>query len=349
MEISSETINKASSSRFARLSVDSRQGGEEVVVCKKSFFAWAVHAVRYRFSSNYRKSERALRTRILEGLLDQSPGNTPYPDTFYDDRRGFNDHLITRLGVSNSGSGENSTAVLQGEIRADESGATPGNNQVRSAPDVKTRKVAGGKQKWPKGEGACGAFWEKQGSGIARDGCKNIFKFKCREQPAEFPNVRSEKQLCAKVSDEISGKFNKDGERSVPSHVNSALAYILFTTPEDEQKNLFTNSLIGGSDYPDWGLEDNEREGNYAYCRLPNDRLYVCVNGLLDRNFKPGKSKEQILKGLERDRGNAENIADKDIFAPNSEKAITKLSEEEFNFCVDAMKNFANAYFKTSS
>ncbi len=347
MKISGETIDRASSSRFARLSVNDDQGSQEVVVCKKSFFSWAVHAIRYRFSSNYREREHRLRASILVGLCEQSSTGGEYPDAFYGDRRGFNTHLITRLNESDSA--ENFTAGSQGEIRAAEAGATPGNNQVQPGPAVKAKKIARRKQKWSGKEGV-ESFWEKQGSTIVRDGYKEVFRFECLGKYAGCADVRDEKRLCAKVSGEIAEKFNKDG--GVTSQVNSVLGYVLFTTPKGEQKQLFTEpAFIPSEDYIDWGLADTHEtpDRHYAFCRLPNERLYGAVNGLLDRHFKAGQSKEKILKGLQQEHDKAGDLTFGDSFRSRGIPPSQPLSKEEFRFCVDAMEKFANAYFDANS
>ncbi len=358
MKISGETISSASSSRFARLSVNKDQENQEVVVCKKSFFSWAVHAMRYRFSSNYREKEHALRTSILGGLREQGsntaatlndPGDAPGDDLF-GNRREFNAYLIKCLN-RNSGPAENSTTVLQGEIRVAEDGATPVNSQVQPASAVKAKKIASSKQKWPGAEGV-ESFWKERGPAIAKDGYKHTFQFMSYGSgtPAECADVQDEKKLCAKSSAEIAKTINQDVS-TVPSHVNCVLGYVLFTTPRGKHESLFfKNKLVVKKDYSDWGLVGGARVGTYAFCRQPNVRLSALVNGLLDRHFQAGRSKEQILKGLQGERDKAENPTDRNSFRNQyAPLYVGKTSEEDFKFCVDAMEKFANAYFDANS
>ncbi len=351
MKISGETISSASSSRFARLSVNKDQENQEVVVCKKSFFSWAVHAMRYRFSSNYREKEHALRTSILGGLREQGsntaatlndPGDAPGDDLF-GNRREFNAYLIKCLN-RNSDPAENSTTVLQGEIRVAEDGATPVNSQVQPASAVKAKKIASSKQKWPGAEGV-ESFWNEQGPAIAKDGYKNAFQFgfnKCL--------VENEELLCTKVFGEIAKNLRMQGI-VVPNRVNCVLACVLFTKPEGTQMGLFTDSgYIDQKDLTAWGFSVDITKIYTTRCRLPNERLYGAVNGLLDRHFKAGQSKEKILKGLRQDRNKARNVVFRSSFQDTSRgPPSVLLTEEEFRFCLDAMENFANAYFDANS
>ncbi len=459
MEVAKETINSASSSRFARLSVDSRQGGEDVVVCKKSFFAWAVHAVRYRFSKRYRSREHKLRGKILMGLLIEHNsfnlrgGDCLPVDVPYGNRRGFNAYLIDHLNKGNDDSAEsftdssqsetlgaegvttpenygvqsapdgkgvsgaventsassqseilavegattpknygvqptpdgkgvsgaveentsassqseilaaegattpknygvqptpdgkgvsgaveeNTSASSQSEILAAEGATTPKNYGVQPTPEVKTKKVAGGKQSWPE-EDVYKSFWEEQGPDIARDGCGNVFQLEATGQ------LVNKEQLLLKVSVEIFFTLGKGG-RNVSNIENCALGHILFTTPRDEPKGLFRESApIKNEDYADWGFSNNsEKKSPPARCRLPIGKLYGAVRLLLERNFKAGSSKEEILEGLDQDRARAKEYD----FRVEFQDSVTGStpSEAQFIFCVDAMKNFANAYF----
>ncbi len=344
MEISREAIGRASSSRFARLSVSYDSQGNKMVVCKKSFFAWAVHCVRYRFSSNYRKDELELRESILEGLYKRStderttgfsnvPKNVPYGN-----RRGFNAYLIDHLNSGNDDSAESFTASTQGEIRPAEGDATP-KIGVQPTPEVKAKKVADGKQSWPGGDGVNESFRSKQWPDIVEDGWKNVFQFKGKEQPVE------KGQLFLKVTSEVSEALG-NRVRGVSSTENCALAHILFTTPRDEQKGLFREAEpIGSENYDAWGFShSNERVMSSARYRLPNGRLHGAVSALLQDNFKAGSSKTQILKKLDKVREQANEPLFRDRFRGQGISSAP-LSEEEFIFCVDAMKNFANAYF----
>ena len=420
MEVAKETINSASSSRFARLSVDSRQGGEDVVVCKKSFFAWAVHAVRYRFSKRYRSREHKLRGKILMGLLIEHNsfnlrgGDCLPVDVPYGNRRGFNAYLIDHLNKGNDDSAEsftdssqsetlgaegvttpenygvqsapdgkgvsgaventsassqseilavegattlknygvqptpdgkgvsgaveeNTSASSQSEILAAEGATTPKNYGVQPTPEVETKKVAGGKQNWPE-EDVYKYFWEEQGPDIARDGCGNVFQLEATGQ------LVNKEQLLLKVSVEIFFTLGKGG-RNVSNIENCALCHILFTTPRDEPKGLFRESApIKNEDYADWGFSNNsEKKSPPARCRLPIGKLYGAVRLLLERNFKAGSSKEEILEGLDQDRARAKEYD----FRVEFQDSVTGStpSEAQFIFCVDAMKNFANAYF----
>ncbi len=350
MEVSDKTIGSATSSRFARLSVKKDTGGQEVVVCKKSFFSWAVHAIRYRFSSNYREREHALRTSILVGLRGRGSntaatlddlGDAPNGDLF-GNRREFNAYLINHLGKSDSP--ENSTAGSQGEIRAAEDGATSGNSQVQPASAVKAKKIASSKQKWPGAEGV-ESFWNEQGPAIAKDGYENVFRVERGKCPVE-----DEKLLCVKVSDEIAKTINKGVVGTVQSHVNCALGYVLFTTPEGEQGGLFTDSdPIDRKNPAAWGLSDSKTGNLSSHCRLPNLKLYGAVNGLLNRHFQAGQSKKQILKGLRQERKKVGDPANRQLFKPWGVQGGQPISEAEFRFCVDAMEKFANAYFDANS
>ncbi len=354
MEISGETKVSASSSFFARLSLDQNPQGQKVVVCKKSFFSWAVHAIRYRFSSNYREREHTLRESILESLRGQGSGTTATlndpGDALLRNRRKFNAYLIAY--IDNSDSAENSTAGSQGEIRVAEDGATSGNSQVQPAPAVKAKKIAGKEQNWSGAEGV-ESFWKERGPTIARDGYKNAFQFMSfgAAAPAECADVQDDKQLCEKFSDEIAETINQDVGGTVPSHVNCALAYILFTTPRGKHESFFSkNNLVIEKEYPDWGFLGGARVGTHAFCRQPNVRLSALVNGLLDRHFQAGRSKEQILKGLQGERDKAENPTDRNSFRNQyAPLYVGKISEAEFRFCLDAMENFANAYFDANS
>ncbi len=354
MEVSGKIIDSASSSRFARLSVKKDQKSQEVVVCSKSFFSWAVHAIRYRFSSSYREREYQLRHNILAGLREQGSGgltagfgevpkNVPYGD-----RRGFNAYLIDHLG-RNSDSAENYTAGSQGEIRVLGDSVTPGNNMV-PASDMEAKEAAGKKQGWPMGEGVYNSSWIRRVSAIAKDGYENVFRFESlKGVPAEPVALRSETVQLIKVTHEISEKF--DAKSPVPSDVTCALSHILFTTPKGEQEGLFSHSdSIDHKDYGTWGFfDDSVGEGHCARCRLPNERLQGAVSGLFMRNFSPGQSKENILKGLDQDRKNAKNHTSRNSFQPWRVHRSRPLTEAEFRFCVDAMENFANAYFDANS
>ncbi len=359
MEVSGKTIGSASSSRFARLSVNKDAENQEVVVCKKSFFSWAVHAMRYRFSSSYREREHELRASILASLREQgsdttatlnapddAPGDAPLGN-----RREFNAYLIKYLNL-NSGSAENSTTVLQGEIRVLEGSVTPGNNKV-PALDVEAKEAAGKEQGWPRGGDVYFSFWKKkEGSDIVKNGHENVFRFESGgDGSAEPVALRSESLLRIKVTNEISKKFGDGGPSIYPSGVTCALGHILFTTPKGEQEGLFSHSArIGNRDYGAWGfLGDHMEEGHCAHCRLPNERLHGAVNGLFMQHFTPGQSKENILKGLNQDREKAGNPDHRGIFKPWSVRNSLPLTEAEFRFCLDAMENFANAYFDANS
>ncbi len=354
MEISSETIDRASSSRFARLSVGSNPQGTQVVVCSKSFFSWAVHAIRYRFSSSYRVKEQELRQDILANLYQKGSGGLTAgfgevpQDVPYGDRRGFNAYLIDHLG-RNSDSAENYTADPQGETRVLGDSATPGNNKV-PASDMEAKEAAGRKQSWPREVGVYNSFWRKQGSAIAKDGYENIFRFEgLGGESAESRTPGNGTLLFIKVTNEISEKFG--AKSSVPSDVTCALSHILFTTPKGEQEGLFSHSdRIDPEDYGVWGfLGGRVEEGHCAHCRLPNERLQGAVSGLFFRHFHPGQSKEDILKGLDQDRKNAGDHTFRNSFQPWGTQYNQPLSEAELGFCVDAMENFANAYFDANS
>ncbi len=367
------------SARFARLDLIDGQNNEKVVVCKRSFFTWTVHCLRYQFSSVYRNEVREVRRKILEGLGGQTgSGAVQDQDALVSNRRKFNAHLFSLVAPLVDGGDENLTA--SGRTAGRQTGAT-----VPDIGDVKEPRVTGTagtevvqsagveNKQWPEGNGVYDSFWKEKGPDIAGQQFRNVFTFEglgghALALPPDLALKRSmvsggeeltgSEVLCKKISQEIGlgwGRERFDPVCTRKSDINCILSYLFLVAPKDEHTNLFSFEMrevkfshLGVSeDLGGWGFEDVPPEYTTATCRLPGSKLSVLVDGLLKKHFQAGKSKEDILAALDVELGQAGLEGHREQYGrvPSDHGRLT---EDEFRFCVTEMKNFTELYFSAN-
>ncbi len=183
MKLDDNARSQLGSARFARLDLIDGQNNEKVVVCKRSFFTWTVHCLRYQFSSVYRNEVREVRRKILEGLGGQTgSGGVQDQDALVSNRRKFNAHLFSLVELTVDRGDENLTASDKTADRQTEV-PVPGvddvqEHRVTGTVGIEVVQSAGVENKqWPEGDGVYDSFWKEKGPDIAGQQFGNIFTF----------------------------------------------------------------------------------------------------------------------------------------------------------------------------
>ncbi len=388
VRIDSDTLARTANRQFALIRLQANEGQPQQVVCKSSFFTWAVHCLRYNFSKGYQGRVHTMRHEILQALsarLDEpsSPEDSSGRiNNIVRNRRAFNQYTLKQLNASSQAveSTETPTVASSPEkVPADKAwlvGDTPNTSsqavEPTETPTVDSSPKFSADKAWPANDTMYDTFWHKKGAELAKSGYRNLFRFQKNGSTQDCPNIKLSTTGRRHGSEIIFSEVTQRSEcRSqglsatfslgiVPkTTAGCVISYLQLTTPISGGRHeklygwvsLLPRGSIGDKDAVQKDLKWFGMTGN------PPERstdAHLRVLGM--RISEPVK--RLVEKHFREGATEAEVITglDKELERASDPEYIKgyqergeSLSTEEFEYLAQGVKDFATLYFADGS
>ncbi len=232
-------------------------------------------------------------------------------------------------------------------------------------------EISAGKT-WPATDTVYDTFWHKKGEELTQSGYRNLFRFQKKGNTMGCPDIKLSSTGKKPGSEITFAELTLRTERRLQNLYSSSLgnvqkttagcvvSFLQLTTPVSGKQRC--EGLYGWVDLlPDIngsnknsvqkelgrvGMTGNPPERfTDAHLRVLGTRIGEPVKRLVEKHFRQGATKAEVIAGLDEDLANATNPE----YVKQYHEGHRKVNAEEFEYLAQGVKDFATLYFSDSS